>query len=375
MFARVAAVVIKEFGHLLADRQSLLIILLMPSLQLLLFGYAVNVVVDHIPTVVYDGARDADSRAFVGALRNSDFFDVRAYVPSYNEAVAAIDAGRARVAISIPVDFGARILRGELAAVQVLVDGSDPNIAQSALFAADSVARAHSARAAAARAERAGHRLRFGEIEVRPVVLYNPSMLSATFVVPGLIGVILQHQALSLTAQAIVREREIGTLHQLNATPIRPAELIVGKCLPYAAIALATVAFALAVARLAFGIDVAGSTPLLFLTSLVFLLGSLAGGLLISSLTQTQWQARQIADLLTLPALLLTGFVFPREVMPPLIQQISLLFPLTYFLEVLRGIVLKGVGLNVLWPQMLLLMGFGGAVFLAASTSFRKQAP
>ena len=374
MYARITAVIAKEFGHILADRQALTVIMLLPAIELLLLGYAINTVVDHLPTVIFDGSQDADSRSLVAAMHTSDFFDVRRYATSYEEAVAAVDAGEAKVAISIPHDFGSQVLRGQPAMAQLLVDGTDPNSAQAALFAADSIARVHSASVGAALADRLGRERPVAGVELRPAVLYNPSMLSAAFVVPGLIGIILEQQALGLTAAAIVRERELGTLEQINVTPVRPWELMLGKSIPYAVIALAIVAITLVVARLVFGIAIAGSVILLLTLSLLFLLGSLATGLLISAISQTERQARTISDLFLLPAILLTGFVFPREAMPPLVQHVSQLIPLTYFLQVLRGIILKGVGLDVLWPHVVPLAIYGALAFTASAFLFRKRA-
>jgi ABC-2 type transport system permease protein len=213
-----------------------------------------------------------------------------------------------------------------------------------------------------------------GGIELRPMVLFNPRMLSATFVVPGLIGVILQQETLILTAQAIVREREIGTLEQLAVTPVRPWELMVGKCIPYLAIALATVAITLGIARVVFGISVAGSVVQLFALSLLFLIGSLATGLMISAIARSEMEARQLADLFLLPAILLTGFIFPRESMPAPAQAVGLLLPLTYFLQVLRGIILKGVGIEVLWPQLVPLAVYALIALAASAVLFKKRA-
>jgi ABC-2 type transport system permease protein len=198
-------------------------------------------------------------------------------------------------------------------------------------------------------------------------------MLSVMFMVPGLIGLILQFQTLLLTAFAVVREREQGTLEQLIVTPIRPWELMLGKILPYCVTAFASVTLALAVGRLVFGVQVAGSMPLLVVLSVIFLLGALGVGLLISTIAQTQRQAQMLAQFVLLPGMLISGFVFPREGMPWIVQQISLLIPLTYFLQILRGVVLKGVGLDLLWPQVVPLAIFGVAVFVLSALRFQKR--
>jgi ABC-2 type transport system permease protein len=367
---RVGAIVRKELIQIRRDPRTLAMVLALPVLQLVLFAYAINTVVDHLPTVVLDEAGTADSRAFVAAFQNSGYFDVRERAGSRAGAAGAIDAGRAKVGLVIPPDFGTRLLRGQPALAQLLVDGSDPNTAQTALFAAGMVAQARGAELAG-RGDAPGGTP--AGVELRPVVLYNPSMLSVNFMIPGLIGLILQFQTLILTAFAIVRERERGTLEQLVVTPVRPWELMLGKILPYVGIAFAAVAAALAVGRFWFGVGIAGSLPLLALLSLLFLLSSLGIGLLISTVSQTQTQAMQVALFVMLPSLLLSGFMFPREGMPWIIQQLGLLIPLTYFLQILRGIILKGVGVDVLWPQVLPLALIGVAVFALSASRFQKR--
>lgn len=205
-----------------------------------------------------------------------------------------------------------------------------------------------------------------------PVVLYNPRMLSATFMVPGLVGVIVQMEAVLLTAFAVVRERERGTLEQLVVTPVKPAELMLGKVIPNVAISLTSVIIALVLGRVLFGVQITGSLPLLFLLTMPFLLGSLAIGLLISVVSRTQAQAQQLTQFTLLPAIFLSGFMFPREGMPLFFQLLGSLVPMTYFLEILRGIILKGVGLSVLWPQALGLTLFAVAVMFIAVNRFRK---
>jgi ABC-2 type transport system permease protein len=339
-----------------------------------LFGYAINTVVDHLPVIVLDEAGDARSRAFVAAFENSGYFDLRDVASSREEVRQAVDSGRAKVGLVIPADFGLQVLRREPAMAQLVVDGSDPNVAQTAIFAAGMVAQVQSADRLANALARQGLAASGGAtIELRPVVLYNPSMLSVTFMIPGLIGLILQFQTLILTAFAIVREREKGTLEQLVVTPIKPWELMAGKLLPYVATAFLAVAVALGVGRLWFGVAVQGSLLLLVALSTLFLLSSLGVGLLISTVSQTQTQAMQLALFVMLPSVLLSGFMFPREGMPWIIQQIGLAIPLTYFLQILRGIILKGVGVEVLFGNVLPLALFGVVVFALSATRFNKR--
>lgn len=373
MGSRVGAIIRKEFIQIRRDRRTLAIVLVLPVMQLLLFGYAINTVVDHLPTVVLDETRDADSRALVSALNNSGYFDIIAYAHERNEVIRAVDAGEAKVGLVIPPDYGDQVLRGQVGLTQLIVDGSDPNVAQTALFAAGAVTQAHSAIINASTIARLGQGRPPGGVELRPTVLYNPSMLSATFMVPGIIGMIMQFQTLILTAFAVVRERERGTLEQLIVTPIRPWELMLGKLLPYTVTSSVGASVALTAGWLIFGVEIQGSLGLLIGLSLLFLLGSLGLGLLISTVSQTQGQAMQLALFVMLPTIILSGFMFPREGMPWIVQQLGLLIPLTYYLQILRGIILKGVGIQVLWTNVVPLAILSLAVFTLASRRFQKR--
>lgn len=377
MSARLLALVRKELLQILRDRRTLAIIVLMPVIQLVLFGYAINTTVDHIPAVVYDEAGDAESRAFVQAFVHTGYFDLVGVVRSREEAQRALDEGRARVAFVLPPGFGRDLLAGRPARAQVLIDGSDPNLAQTALFTAGSIGQAQASAALARRLERAGLGRAAGiepsALELRPLVLYNPSMSSTNFMIPGLIGLILQMQTLLLTAFAVVRERERGTLEQLIVTPIRPLELMLGKILPYVAIGLLNVGLVLAVGVFGFRAVFNGSLALLLACAFVFLLGSLGIGLLVSTVSHTQAQAMQLAMFAMLPSFLLSGFAFQREAMPPAIYALGYLIPLTYFLHILRGIMLRGVGLEALWGDLLPMATFSVLIFLVSVRRFRKR--
>lgn len=380
MGSRIAAIVRKELIQIRRDRRTLAIVLVLPVMQLLLLGYAINTVVDHLPTIVLDEARDADSRALVNAFHNSGYFDVVLYARDRTEVVAAVDAGRAKAGLLIPPEYGDNVLRGTVAPTQLVVDGSDPNVAQTALFAAGVITQAHAATVNASLLQRLGRGGAgsgagggAGGVELRPIVLYNPSMLSANFMVPGIIGMIMQFQTLILTAFAVVRERERGTLEQLIVTPIRPWELMLGKLLPYTAISSIGAMVALIAGRLLFGVEVAGSIPLLAALSVLFLVGSLGLGLLISTVSQTQGQAMQLAIFVLLPTIVLSGFIFPREGMPWIVQQLGLLIPLTFYLQILRGIILKGVGMDILWTNVAPLAVLSLAVFTLSARRFQKR--
>lgn len=358
MIARIWSVIVKEFIQIRRDPRTLAMVLALPVMQLLLFGYAINTTVDHIATVVLDEARDAQSRGFLAAFFNTSYFDLVAQERSLADVRQAIDAGTAHVGIVVPPDFSHDLVAGRSPKAQVLVDGSDPNTAQTALLVSSTLAQ---------RGAGTGQ-----VIDLRPVVLYNPSMQSVNFMIPGLLGLIMQFQTLLLTAFAVVRERERGTLEQLVVTPIKPWELMAGKLLPYVALAFINVFFASAVGRYWFGVEFAGSFGLLLALSGLFLLSSLGLGLLISTISQTQSQAMQLALFVMLPSILLSGFVFGRESMPHPIRELGLFIPLTYFLQILRGIILRGVGVEVLWPQVLALIAFGTLVFGLSANRFRK---
>jgi len=355
MLARVWSIVAKEFIQIRRDPRTLAIVLVMPLMQLVLFGYAINTAVDHIATIVFDQAQDAQSRGFLNSFFNTGYFDPTGQAGSLEQVRQAIDAGRARVGIVVPPDFSHDLVAGRPPKAQVLVDGSDPNTAQTALLVAGTLA------------QRGGQ-----SIDVRPVVLYNPSMQSINFMIPGLLGLILQFQTLLLTAFAVVRERERGTLEQLVVTPIKSWELMLGKILPFVVVAFGNVLLASAIGRFWFGVEFAGNYLLLLALAGLFVLSSLGLGLLISTVSQTQAQAMQMALFVMLPSIILSGLVFPREGMPHPIRELGLLIPLTYFLQILRGIILKGVGVEVLWPEVLALAAFGVIVFGLSANRFRK---
>lgn len=375
-FKRIWAIMKKEFIHIRRDPRTLALILLMPVIQMFIFGYALSTNVEHIKTVVWDQARDQRSRELVQALEKSQYFDVVAYVESHDTIREWVDKGRARVGLVIPADFSRRLDRGEASPVQLLIDGCEPTTASTALYAANSIAQAKSAAwlADIMRQRGAGSSLAFqARIDVRPWVWYNPEMKSVNFNIPGLMGVILQNVTMILTAFAIVRERERGTLELLIVTPIKPLELMCGKVIPYIVIGFADLLLALGMGTLLFHVPVRGSLLLLLALSLVFVMGSLSIGLLISTVSRTQLQAMQMTMFLILPNILLSGFMFPQDSMPKVMQIIGEIIPLTYFLQILRAIILKGVGLTYLWVQVVYLLVFGLAMIVISGLRFRKN--
>ena len=357
------AIAYKETLQIIRDRRTLGLMLVLPVVQLLLFGFAVGTTVAHISTVVVDQSRDPESRDLITALVNTTYFDITTYVETPLEARQAIDAGRSKVAIIIAPNFAADLRGGRGAQAQVLIDGSDPNIAQTALFAAQSVGQARSARTAG----RAPTTL-----DLRPTVLYNPSLDATRNFVPGLIGLILQLVTVILTSSTIVRERERGTFEQLIVTPVSRWELLLGKLTPYLVVSFWNTGVILVLGYLIFGVEVIGSISLLMFLSAIFLTGSLGLGLLISAVSSTSAQAIQASVFTTLPAFILSGFIFPTDSMPFLMRALGYLLPLTYFLRIIRGIAMKGIGfmqlLDAIVPLTLLSVG----IFVLSLTRFRK---
>ncbi|TAK24422.1 MAG: ABC transporter permease [Chloroflexota bacterium] len=369
MFARIWALIGKEFIQVVRDRRTLAMALVMPIMQLILFGYAVNTTVDHIATIVVDQSMDVRSRDFIHSIANTGYFDIVGSAEHAGAARRAIDTGTAKVAFIFPPDFGRESLAGRSAQVQVLIDGSDPNTATTALLSAEALARVRGIELLGATMGRTPTM----PIDNRPTVLYNPSLRSVNFMVPGLIGMILQTQAVMLTAFAIVRERERGTLEQLIVTPIRPFELMAGKIIPYVIIAFAQIGVALIVGRFWFQVPFNGDLGLLLALSLLFLLGALGMGMMISTVSRTQAQAMQATLFTLLPSIIISGFMFPREAMPPVIASLSYVLPLTYYLQILRGTIVKGVGLDLLWPQVIPLLVFAVVISVLSTVRFRRS--
>lgn len=369
MTRRLWAIVLKEFIQVGRDRRTLAMALIMPVMQLLLFGYAITIDVEHLPTVVLDQSRSRESREIVERLRNTRYYRLIGTVPDLDAVEDAIDRGRARVAVVIPPDLASDLQVGRPARIQVIVDASDPLVARSALSAAESLG-------FVASLERLAGRLPAAEglpLEVRTRAWYNPDMRSVNFMVPGLLAVILQMVTLMLTSVAIVRERELGTLELLVATPIRKGELMLGKILPYVVIGYADITLALLVGALWFRVPIRGSLLLLYGLALIFYLTSLGQGVLISTVSRTQRQAMQASLFTFLPTILLSGFMFPREGMPPVIQWIGYAIPLTYFLTIVRGILVKGIGFEMLLPHILPLTVLGVLFFVVSVVRFQKR--
>jgi len=357
----------KEFIQMRRDRLTLGIMVGIPVIQLLLFGFAIQTDVRHIPTVVLDESRTPASRDVIQAFANTGSFRIVGQVDDRRALDGAIARGDAQAGIVVPTDYARDLARGTTATVQVIVDASDPLSSTAALAAAAGVAQV---RNLAILSAAAGRKLLPLEARVRP--RYNPGLRSPNYIVPGLVGVILTITMVLVTAMAIVRERERGTLEQLIVTPITKTELMLGKIAPYVGVGMVQMTAVLVLGRFVFDVPLTGNVWLLYAVALVFVVASLALGLYVSTLVRTQQQAMQASFFFVLPNILLSGFMFPRQAMPLVFQWLGALLPLTHFLKVLRGILLKGVGVAELWQEMLLLLVFAVGLIVLAVRRFQK---
>lgn len=369
---RLFALIRKEMVQLLRDRRTLGLILSIPLIELFLFAYAVDLTVDHIPLAVANMSHDRASQELIDALVVSGYFDVAQYVADEAAVAGALDAGDVRAGLVIPPAFGSAVERGEAQAL-LLLDGSDSFTVQSGYGAAVAVGQMHALRVARRQLDRAGVTMVEAPIDVRTRVLFNPEMDDLVFIVPGMAALLLQVMAINLTALGVVREREMGTLEGLLATPARPLELMVGKLIPNMLVS-GLALLAVMVASVAwFGVPFRGDPWLFALLALLFLISGLGLGLLVSSVARTQKEAQQLSMLLLLLSLLLTGFIYPRAPMPAPVQFIGNLIPLTYFIRITRGIITRGVGLAFFWSDVVALIIYGLVVMLLAAATFRKR--
>jgi len=367
---RLASMIRKEFVQMRRDPATLRLMLVVPLVQLLLFGYAISTDVRHLPTIIDDQSRTAQSRAFVERLMATGNFRSIGDAPDYESAIRAIAEGRARAAVVLPPGYARDLKAGRTTAVQVLVDASDPTASQSAIGAAQLVGQSLNIEIVRGRSGGLVGAAPPVDVRVRP--LYNPALRSAVFIVPGIIGMILSNILIIVTALSIVRERETGTLEQLIVTPLAKWEIMLGKIAPYVGVGYVQMTSVLLAGHFVFHMPVRGPLLALYAATFLFITANLGLGLFISTLGRNQAQVTQTAFLFLLPNVLLSGFMFPREAMPDAARFIGALLPLTYYLELIRGIVLKGVGLRELWPQILALTAFAVAFFTFATQRFHK---
>ncbi len=371
---RTRAVFRKEFRHILRDVRSLIMALVLPMFLMLLFGYALNLDVDRIPTLVYDGDQSAASRGLIEQFRGSRFFEIEGFVSGYDAIEKAVDRNRILMALVIPRDYSRKVNAGDKVNVQILLDGSDSNTASIALGYAESVVNTY-----AAQLRSDGRNLKAGLKAGNPVagqvrVLYNDTLESKNYVVPGLIAVILMIIAALLTSLTIAREWEMGTMEQLMSTPVRPSEIVFGKMLAFFAIGAVDTIASVLVGIFVFDIPFRGNIWFLIVTSCTFLVGAMFWGILLSAVAKSQLLAFQMGILSSfLPSFMLSGFIYAIESMPPVIQAITRLVPTRYFVTILKGIFLKGVGPAVLWGDLLFLVIFSTVVFLLATWRLKQK--
>ncbi|MDX2055749.1 MAG: ABC transporter permease [Polyangiaceae bacterium] len=372
MTGRMFVIAWKELLQLRRDRMTLAMMVVLPILQLTLFGYAINTDVRHIPTVVYDQDRTASSRELVQSLVATGFYDLAGSVQGYADISRAMRTGVARVALVIPAKFASKLARGDAFKVQLVVDGSDPQIVASATNTAASLLAARSTAMLLTRLS-PGAAATPEPVQLEVSNWYNPDLRTAVYVVPGLIGVILTMTMVMLTAMAIARERERGTLEQLIVSPVKKLELVVGKILPYVLMGYVQMTLILLAGRVIFRVAFVGSLPLLYGMAFLFISANLALGLFFSTLAKTQQQAMQMSFFFILPNILLSGFMFPFEAMPRPAQWIAQMLPLTHFLRIVRGITLKGSEFADVVPEMWSLMFILMGLVLLASLRFSKK--
>jgi ABC-2 type transport system permease protein len=372
--SRLWSLIQKEFIQILRDPRTLVLTFAMPMVMLMLLGFAATNDVRNVSLAVWDQDRSSASRALLDAYRAADYFRLDYEVDNQRDMEALINANQVRGAMIIPPDYARQLAQGSTAEVAFVLDGSDPTVAGTALSAATFIGQAHATTITLERlAERGQTAVVRPAVEVRTQVWYNPDLVSAFYMVPALIGIILQMLTTLLTSTSMVRERERGTIEQLIVTPIRAWELVVGKLAPYVLIAFIDTLLILALGVLVFRIPINGSIPLLLTLVALFLVTTLGLGLFISTVANTQQEAMLTTFFFMLPSIFLSGFFFPLAAMPTPLQIISYAIPLRYFLIIVRGIVLKGVGAEALYPEIVSLIIFAGVIMTAAVLRFRKR--
>jgi len=366
---RLLALTWKEFLQLKRDRITMRMILFVPIMQTLIFGYAINYDVKHLKTVVLDEAKSVESRDLISKMTATEYFRVVGHVSSLEELRRELDSAHASVGLVIDADFGKNVHRGAPAQAFLIVDASDTTTSSQAMSIASGIANGLSMRVLARRAGWAWPQLPI-DLRVRP--WYNPDLKTATFIIPGLIAIILTFTLIQFTASAIVRERERGTLEQLQVTPATRVEIILGKILPFTLIGYVQLTMTLLLMRFLFGIVIQGSVIELYLVGLIFIAAVLGLGMLISTVAKTQMQAMQMSTFVLLPFVFLSGYVFPIDGMPAIFQALSRVIPARYFIEVLRGIILRGAGLGELWAPVAWLTLYTVLIIGLAVARFKK---
>ncbi len=366
---------VKEFLQFMRDPKMFMVVIIAPVVQLIFLGYAANRDIKNVQTVVFDRDRSETSREFVRNFEKSGYFSMDYYINDYNEMNRLIDNGKAIVGIVIPENFEKNISTRVTAKVQIIFDGSDGNKASIAAGYVSNIASAYSRNISVERIEKAGIKIPVaGSVEPVSRIWYNPDLSTRNYMLPGIVGLILIIITTNLSSLAIVKEKEIGTLEQLIVTPVKPYQIILGKLIPFAILGVISMTLVLSVMTFWFGIYVKGSLAFLFVSSFIFMLSTLGLGLFVSTISRTQQQAMiTAAFLVIMPMIFLSGFSFPVENMPLIVQYISYLIPLKYFLVIIRGIVLKGLGFSDLWIECSVLLFMGIFILISSSMRFRKR--
>lgn len=371
LWNQVRPVAYKEYIHMLNDASTLRIAIILPLLQIMIFGYAINMDVVDLPTAVYNQDLRPASTRLLDGLENTTYFEIKQHVHSKAEVMAAMRKGEARVGIIIPPDYSDDVALGRQASFQVLIDGTESNTANQALAVANQYGGVLAQEQLAG--ERRGSLKEPSRVESVPYVLYNPDLKTTFLTIPGLLGIVLNNTILFLTIFSLAKEREQGTMDQLLVTPLRASGLVVGKMFPYVVLGFLDFNLVLAAMTMIFHVPIRGSILLLEFCAFLFLFSALGMGLLISARSNTQMQAAQVSQLVVLPSILLSGFVFLIEAMPKAMQAISYSLPMTYFLQTLRAIILKGATLPELIFPISMLVLLGSAILAASIVSFKRR--
>jgi len=370
---RYSAIVRKEIIQLLRDKISTRVPLVMPVMLMLLFGYAVNIEVSNVRTAVFDQSQTRESRAFIDQFRASGYFRIYQYVNSEQELENLIDQGVVKAGISIPPTYAQDVRFGRTPQTLLLIDGSDSTVAQTVLNSGVLIAQYNAIQEMQNKLKRSGlGAVNIEQFTMNTRVMYNPNMDIHYFTIPGLVGLIMMNLTLMLTAFAMVRERERGTIETLIVTPVKPSELILGKLTPYVVIGFLGFVLAMLTSRFWFNIPIQGNVWLLLIPALIFIISCLAVGMLISTAAKNQLQAMMLVIITILPSIILTGFMFPIDAMPQALQYLTFFLPLTYFLRIIRGIVSKGVGITAVWKDLLCLTVFMVVALTISIKRFKK---
>lgn len=367
----------KEFLQFRRDRKMFAVILVAPVVQLIFLGYAATLDVKNVKTAVWDQDKSYTSRDFINKFEKSGYFTMDYYVSDYDEIKELVDNGKVLMAIIIPRNFEKDIISGKGTELQTIFDGSDGNKTLIAAGYSIQITSTYSAKILSSIIERKGLKEMASSIpqmEAEPRVWYNPDLVTRKYMLPAIVGLLIMIVTINLTSLAIVKEKEIGTFEQLIVTPLKPYQIIIGKFIPFSLTGLVSITIVLSVMRFWFGINVAGSVFLLYLAAVLFMLSTLSLGLFVSTISKTQQQATMTAVFgIMMPMIYLSGFAFPIENMPMWVQYITYIIPLRYFITIVRGIILKGIGFESLHLEFAALLGFGILLLLISSLRFRKK--